>query len=270
MNKVASLLFAGALVLGAANQSQIFTGVITDTMCGADHKATKIAPESRCVRDCAKTGAKYALYDGRNVYTLSDQQTAEKFAARKVRVRGVRHTQDLTDGETSAAHRRDGQRTLIRLDLVPGRPVFPRHDPLGDLPQIAKGLNAAFASGRQPGLAMVVCAAELQLEADLDDPARGASPPCSNEKTRRVRGPHSFAKEEASSSKRMSVPPCLSLKRAAASFVAKARMPGEQRSYWTGWGSFSASIRGCCRAHMLTSLPRTTYACSGLNFAPVP
>lgn len=89
MSKAASLFFAGALVLGAANQSETFTGVITDTMCGADHRAMKITPESKCVRDCIRTGQKYALYDGKNVYTLSDQQTPEKFAAQKVRVRGV-------------------------------------------------------------------------------------------------------------------------------------------------------------------------------------
>jgi hypothetical protein len=32
---------------------------------------------------------KYALYDGKKMYTLSDQQTPEKFAAQKVKVTGV-------------------------------------------------------------------------------------------------------------------------------------------------------------------------------------
>jgi len=36
-----------------------------------------------------KHGAKYALYDGKEVYRLSDQQTPEKFAAKKVKVTGV-------------------------------------------------------------------------------------------------------------------------------------------------------------------------------------
>ncbi len=31
---------------------------------------------------------KYALYDGKNVYTLSDQQSPEAFAAQKVKITG--------------------------------------------------------------------------------------------------------------------------------------------------------------------------------------
>jgi hypothetical protein len=37
----------------------------------------------------ADKNVKYALHDGKNVYVLSDQQTPEKFAAQKVRVKGV-------------------------------------------------------------------------------------------------------------------------------------------------------------------------------------
>ncbi len=91
MIRLASLVFAGALVLGAADKTQTFTGVITDTMCGADHKAMNVAPESKCVRDCVRHDKKYkyALFDGKNVYVLSDQETPEKFAAQKVKVTGV-------------------------------------------------------------------------------------------------------------------------------------------------------------------------------------
>ena len=81
-------LMAGAL-LGA--DKQVFTGVITDTMCGKNHAHMGISPEAKCVRDCVKMGSKYkyALHDGKNIYVLSDQQTPEKFAAQKVRVKGV-------------------------------------------------------------------------------------------------------------------------------------------------------------------------------------
>ncbi len=74
---------------GAAQKAQVFTGVITCTMCKNDHSAMGISPEDRCVRECIKHGAKYALFDGKNLYRLSDQQTPEKFAAQKVRVTGV-------------------------------------------------------------------------------------------------------------------------------------------------------------------------------------
>lgn len=88
MNRM--LLLLAALTLpGAAQKSQVFTGVITCTMCKNDHSRMGISPEDRCVRECIKHGAKYALFDGKNLYRLSDQQTPEKFAARKVRVIGL-------------------------------------------------------------------------------------------------------------------------------------------------------------------------------------
>lgn len=90
MIKSATLLFGAVLLLGAAGK-QTFTGVITDTMCGADHKMMNVSPDAKCVRECVKAGYKYALYDGRNVYTLSDQQTPEKYAAQKVKVVGTLH-----------------------------------------------------------------------------------------------------------------------------------------------------------------------------------
>ena len=89
MTKVASILFAGALVASAA--SQTFTGVITDTMCGKDHAMMKVAPDSKCVVDCVKgdKSTKYALFDGKNVYVLSDQKTPQKFAGKTVTVTGT-------------------------------------------------------------------------------------------------------------------------------------------------------------------------------------
>jgi len=89
MTKVLSFLFAGALLAGAA--SQTFTGVITDTMCGKDHAMMKVAPDSKCVVECVKSdkNTKYALFDGKNVYVLSDQKTPEQFAGKKVTVIGT-------------------------------------------------------------------------------------------------------------------------------------------------------------------------------------
>jgi hypothetical protein len=87
MTKLTSLFIAGALVAGAA--SQAFTGVITDSMCGKDHAMMKVAPDSKCVQDCVKQGAKYALFDGKISYVLSDQLTPQQFAGQKVKVTGV-------------------------------------------------------------------------------------------------------------------------------------------------------------------------------------
>lgn len=87
---IAILMFAGATL--GAGASQTFTGVITDTMCKSNHAMMHVTPESKCVRDCVRADPntyKYALYDGKNVYVLSDQQTPENFAAQKVTVRGT-------------------------------------------------------------------------------------------------------------------------------------------------------------------------------------
>ena len=89
MKTLCAAVLSTALLAVAADQPRSFTGVITDTMCGADHKSMKVAPESKCVLECVKHGSKYALLVGNNVYALSDQQTPEKFAAQKVRVTGV-------------------------------------------------------------------------------------------------------------------------------------------------------------------------------------
>lgn len=84
---IATVLSAGLLAAAAGPQS--FTGVITDTMCGANHKPMNVSPDSKCVLECVKHGSKYALLVGTNVYVLSDQQTPEKFAAQKVKVTGA-------------------------------------------------------------------------------------------------------------------------------------------------------------------------------------
>src|SRR5664280_353486 len=87
MMKAASFLFAGALMASAAPQT--FTGVITDTMCGKDHAMMKVSPDSKCVIECVKHGSKYALYDGKAVYLLSDQKTPEQYAGQKVKITGT-------------------------------------------------------------------------------------------------------------------------------------------------------------------------------------
>jgi len=88
MTRLAMVWMAGALLAAAAGP-QAFTGVITDTMCGPDHSAMGLKPDSKCVIACVKYGAKYALYDGKMVYVLSDQTGPEKFAGQRVRITGT-------------------------------------------------------------------------------------------------------------------------------------------------------------------------------------
>lgn len=78
-------------VLTAAPASRTYTGVITDTMCGKNHAHMNIAPTDKCVRECVRMEKgkwKYALQVGKDTYILSDQQTPEKFAAKRVTVTG--------------------------------------------------------------------------------------------------------------------------------------------------------------------------------------
>ena len=85
-----SLLAIAALA--GAQGKQTFTGTITDSMCStADHSQMKMGPtDAECTKACVSIhGAMYVLYDGKNVYELSDQKTPEKFAAKKVKVTGT-------------------------------------------------------------------------------------------------------------------------------------------------------------------------------------
>src|ERR1700734_1430513 len=86
------LILLAIAVLSAAPGKQTFTGTITDSMCTtADHSQMKMGPtDADCTKACVSIhGATYVLYDGKNVYQLSDQKTPEKFAAKKVTVTGT-------------------------------------------------------------------------------------------------------------------------------------------------------------------------------------
>ena len=84
-----SLTLVLAVTLGAADTPQTFTGVITDTLCGAGHAMMKAQSDASCVKLCVKGSGQYALFDGQNVLKLSDQNTPAKFAAQKVKVVGT-------------------------------------------------------------------------------------------------------------------------------------------------------------------------------------
>jgi hypothetical protein len=106
MKKTIAISIASAALMFAADK-QTFTGTITDNMCGdADHKAMKMGNDPKCVVECIKgMGGKYALYDGKTTYILSDQKTPAKFAAKKVTVTGTldEKTKTITVASIAAA-----------------------------------------------------------------------------------------------------------------------------------------------------------------------
>jgi hypothetical protein len=85
---VAALLLAG---LAAAQppkaKNQSWTGVVTDSMCGAKHM---MANPADCTRTCVKQGSSYALLVGDTVYTLKGHESeVDKLAGQKATVTGT-------------------------------------------------------------------------------------------------------------------------------------------------------------------------------------
>jgi hypothetical protein len=72
----------------AIAEPMTFTGVITDSLCGAKHKMSGHS-DADCVKMCVKGSGQYALFDGENVLKLSDQKNVAKFSAQKVKVTGI-------------------------------------------------------------------------------------------------------------------------------------------------------------------------------------
>jgi len=94
-----ALVAIAALTLAQGKQK--FTGTITDSMCPTgDHSHMRMGPtDAECTIACIQVhGALYVLYDGKEAYTLSDQTTPEKFAAKKVTVTGT------LDAKTKTIH----------------------------------------------------------------------------------------------------------------------------------------------------------------------
>ena len=87
------LVFAGSYHAGrwfhpGDARLQSFAGVITDSQCGITHKVVQKTAE--CVRSCVKlAGVKYVLNDGTHSFVLTDQHTAENFAAQRVVATGL-------------------------------------------------------------------------------------------------------------------------------------------------------------------------------------
>ena len=78
--------------LAAEPDQQKFTGIITDSECPeGDHSRMRMgATDAECVIACVDAhDAMYVLFDGREVFTLSDQKTPEMFAGKKVTVTGT-------------------------------------------------------------------------------------------------------------------------------------------------------------------------------------
>jgi Protein of unknown function (DUF5818) len=90
------LILAGGLSAQKApslsvQNGEIFSGVITDSLCAQGHHIEIIKSERNCILTCVKfDGAQFVLYNSENerIYNLDDQQKPEAFAGREVTVSG--------------------------------------------------------------------------------------------------------------------------------------------------------------------------------------
>ena len=88
----AAVILLALATSSAAPSTKTFTGTITDDMCArAGHATMRMGPtDAECTRACVDIhGASYVLFDGRNVYVLSDQKAADPLAGQKVKVVGT-------------------------------------------------------------------------------------------------------------------------------------------------------------------------------------
>jgi len=86
------LTFLLITTLKGAQGQQKFKGTVTDNMCPeGDHSLMRMgSTDAECTIACINAhGSVYVLYDGNAAYALSDQQTPEKFAGKKVTVTGT-------------------------------------------------------------------------------------------------------------------------------------------------------------------------------------
>lgn len=97
-----SLLMAGSVGLaqpGQAQQLQSFSGEIMDDLCAKDKTHQGMMEQMKsmsndpatCTRKCVELGAHYVLYDHKKdtVYKIDNQEKAESFAGKQVRIQGT-------------------------------------------------------------------------------------------------------------------------------------------------------------------------------------
>jgi hypothetical protein len=93
LHKLMSFMVMAVLLAGLAGaqppkaEKQSWTGVVTDSMCGAKHM---MADAAECTRACVSKGSSYALLVGDTVYTLKGHESEmDKLAGRKATVTGT-------------------------------------------------------------------------------------------------------------------------------------------------------------------------------------
>ena len=67
-----------------------YSGVITDSHCGAKHKPKLDKSPADCARACVRNGSRYVLVDGDRTYVLEgDARDLQRYAGERVTVHGL-------------------------------------------------------------------------------------------------------------------------------------------------------------------------------------
>jgi hypothetical protein len=88
----------------AQPNSASFSGMITDSRCGARHMRSSGRSASECARACFRQGASYVLVDGDRRYTLvGGESELSKLAGERANIVGTRQGDAILVNSASAA-----------------------------------------------------------------------------------------------------------------------------------------------------------------------
>jgi hypothetical protein len=85
--------------------SQNFTGVLSETMCGAKHMLPG-KTDADCTLQCVKANSKYALVVDKKAYTLAGSlEEAPSLAGKRVQITGEKNGDTITVKSIGAANK---------------------------------------------------------------------------------------------------------------------------------------------------------------------
>jgi hypothetical protein len=96
---LALVLCPAPFISSAFAKDKSFTGIVSDSMCGAKHQMP--GDDAGCTRACVSKGSKYALVVGDKVYTLETTDkaalaTLDKQAGAKATITGTEKDNTIT------------------------------------------------------------------------------------------------------------------------------------------------------------------------------
>ncbi len=99
-----SMMFVALCAIPVMAATTTLTGVITDDMCGNTHTMLAGKPDADCVRECVKSGAKFAVVaNGKLVLLTGKSSELSALAGKKATLSGELKGDTLTVTSVVAA-----------------------------------------------------------------------------------------------------------------------------------------------------------------------